>query len=202
MIRFLMLLAILAGHAPAREPILGGPCEGCEAVFEGRPAQPSNSARIAPPGEPGAPLLIEGRVTTLAGVPAAGIIVYAYHTDHTGIYPPVPGLTGAARRHGRLRAWARTDEQGRYGFTTIRPGAYPAGNIPAHVHLHVIEPGRGTYYIDDILFADDPMLTAAQRRRMPGRGGPGIAQPSRDQDGLWRVRRDIVLGLDIPNYPR
>jgi protocatechuate 3,4-dioxygenase beta subunit len=202
MMRLLMLLAVIAGAAAAREPVLGGPCEGCEAVFEGRPAQPGSSARIAPPGEPGAPLLLEGRVTTLAGAPAAGIIVYAYHTDHSGVYPPAPGLTGAARRHGRLRAWAVTDAQGRYRFTTIRPGAYPGENIPAHVHLHVLEPGRGTYYIDDVHFADDPLLTPGQRRQLPGRGGSGIAQPARGPDGLWRVSRDIVLGLNIPGYPR
>lgn len=201
MIRLLAWLAVILAPVAAREPVLGGPCEGCEAVFEGRPAQPTSSTRLAPADEPGTPLLLEGRVTTLTGTPAAGIIIYAYHTDHTGVYPAAPGLTGAARRHGRLRAWVATDEQGHYRFATIRPGAYPGDNIPAHVHLHVIEPGRGTYYIDDVHFADDPLLTFAQRRQLPGRGGPGIAQPFRSPDGLWRVRRDIVLGLNIPGYP-
>ena len=52
------------------------------------------------------------------GAPAAGIIVYAYQTDATGIYPR------GSTRHGRLRGWVRTDEAGRYRFDTIRPGAY------------------------------------------------------------------------------
>jgi protocatechuate 3,4-dioxygenase beta subunit len=31
-----------------REPIVGGPCEGCEAVFEGVPEHLVSRARIAP----------------------------------------------------------------------------------------------------------------------------------------------------------
>lgn len=202
MIRFLVLLALTVSTALASEPVLGGPCEGCEAIFEGLPAQPVSSARIAPPDVRGAPLLIEGRVTTPAGQPAAGIIIYAYHTDHTGVYPPATGLSSMARRHGRMRGWAVSDAQGLYRFTTIRPGAYPGDNIAAHVHMHVLEPGRGTYYIDDLLFDDDLLLTSDQRRQLRGRGGSGIARPVREQDGFWRVRRDIQLGLNIPGYPR
>jgi protocatechuate 3,4-dioxygenase beta subunit len=68
------------------------------------------------------------------------------------------------------------------------------------VHIHIIEPGRCTYYVDDVLFEDDPRLTAAQRRR-PGRGGNGIVSPARDGSGGWLVTRDIVLGERIPGYP-
>ena len=90
-----------AACAPAAadlEPIIGGPCEGCELVFEGIPPSPASEARIAPSDEPGEPLRIEGRVTDASGKPAAGVIVYAYHTDATGIYPR------GSTRHGRLRA--------------------------------------------------------------------------------------------------
>ncbi len=202
MIRLLMLLAAALAPLAAREPVLGGPCEGCEAVFAGLPARPATSARIAPPDEPGEPLIIEGRVTDTAGQPAAGIVIYAYHTDHTGRYPPAPGLSDDARRHGRLRGWVATDEQGLYRFTTIRPGAYPGYDFAAHVHLHVLEPGRGTYVIDDLHFDDDALLTPAQRRQLRDRGGSGIGHPTRDGEGTWRVRRDIRLGLNIPGYPR
>ena len=145
----------------AREPVVGLPCEGCEEVFEGLPATLASSARIAPPDEPGQPLRIEGTVRDRSGRPAAGVIVYAYHTDSRGIYPE----RGAARPHGRLRGWAKTEAKGRYRFDTIRPAGYSDTDIPQHVHMHVIEVGRCTYYIDDILFEDDPRLTPEQKRQ-------------------------------------
>lgn len=183
------------GTCDAREPIIGGPCDGCEIVFEGMPEALGSQARIAPAREPGEPLVIEGTVRTARGAPADGIIVYAYHTDASGVYPR------SATRHGRLRGWARTDASGHYRFATIRPGAYPGRDIPRHVHMHVIEPGRGAYYIDDVVFEDDPLLTPAYRERMRrGRGGQGITRPEKDGAGLWHVRRDILLGSNIPGY--
>jgi protocatechuate 3,4-dioxygenase beta subunit len=183
--------------AGADEPVIGGPCEGCEWVFVGMPETLTSEARIAPPDEPGEPLRIGGVVTDANGQPAAGVIVYAYHTDASGVYPK------AATRHGRLRGWARTAENGRSLFDTIRPGAYPGRSIPQHVHMHVIEPGYATYWIDDIVFTDDPLLTGTRRRDMAhGRGGSGVAEPIRDEAGIWRVRRDIVLGLGVPGYRR
>jgi protocatechuate 3,4-dioxygenase, beta subunit len=188
-----LALATRAFAAP-NEPVIGGPCEGCEWVFDDLPKNPASTARIAPPAEPGRPLVIEGSVTTLAGAPAPGTIVYAYHTDDQGLYPP------AGNRHGRLRGWARTDAAGRYRFDTIRPRAYPAREIPEHVHMHVIEPARGTYWIDDIRFTDDPLLNDGNRRA-PERGGSGLATPHM-RNGAWHIRRDIILGRNIPGYPR
>ena len=178
----------------AAEPVVGRPCEGCEIVFEGMPAAPGASARIAPEGEPGEPMAVEGTVRDGAGRPVPGIVVYAYQTDATGIYPR------AATRHGRLRGWARTGPDGGYRFDTIRPAGYPGTAIPQHVHFHVLEPGRCTYYVDDLLFDDDPRLTEAERERQQGRGGPGIARPERDATGIWRARRDLVLGERVPGY--
>lgn len=189
----------LAAPSAAREPVVGGPCEGCEAVFEEMPETLTARARIAPPDAGGEPLVIEGRVSGADGAPRAGIVVYAYQTDASGIYPRHPrGI-----RHGRLRGWARTDDEGRYRFDTIRPGGYPDSGIPQHVHFHVVEPGRCTYWIGDLLFDDDPRLTPRERARaVDARGGSGLASPARDADGAWRARRDIRLGLGIPGYER
>jgi len=185
------------------EPIVGLPCEGCEVVFDGMPATLHSRVRIAPEGSAGQPMLIEGTVRDRQGRAASGIIVYAYHTDARGLYPRDPTRTGpTAFRHGGLRNWVRTDEQGRYRFDTIRPSGYPNSDLPAHVHMHVIEPGRCTYYIDDIVFEDDPRLTAEKRQQSSrGRGGPGVVMPTRDESGTWVVKRDIVLGERIPGYP-
>ena len=184
------------------EPIIGGPCEGCEGVFEGLPATPGSVARIGPAGERGEPLVIDGTVRDRRGMPVAGIIVYAYQTDAAGQYRPLENAAGiASRRHGQLRAWARTDSLGRYRFVTVRPGHYPGRDAAAHVHMHVIEPGCCTYYIGDVLFRDDPVLSDRDRREAETAwGGSGLTSPARDPDGTWRVTRDIRLGAGVPGY--
>jgi Dioxygenase len=202
--RTLLLSALLLSAVcvdAQRERVVGTPCEGCDAVFIGMPASVGVEGRLAPAGEPGVPMLLQGTVSNAAGQPAAGIIVYAYQTDAKGVYPSAPSLPGSASRHGRLRAWARTDAQGSYRFATIRPAGYPNTDIPEHIHLHVIEPGRCTYYIDDVLFEDDPRLTPRQRAAHEhGRGGSGIVRPTRDASGTWQARRDIRLGAGIGDY--
>lgn len=122
------------------------------------------------------------------------MVVYAYHTNAAGVYPPSTGPASAeGRRHGYLRGWVRTNERGEYRFTTIRPGTYPSRADPAHVHFIVKEPGRREYWIDDVVFTDDPLVDARYRGRVQNRGGNGISTPTRDADGTWRVRRDIRL---------
>lgn len=185
---------VLAG-ADWREPVIGGPCEGCENVFVGMPDRIPHRARIASEHEPGQPMVIEGVVTSPDGDPVPGVIVYAYHTDQHGVYPD--GET----RHGSLRGWARSDDQGRYTFDTIRPASYPNSTVSQHVHMHVVEPGRVTYYITNLEFDDDPLLTERRRAYLErGRGGSGLTHPVRDQDGVWHVRRDIILGKNVPGY--
>ncbi len=197
------LLVLAAVAASAREPVVGGPCEECESVFVQMPTEIPATARIALPDEPGTPLRIEGTIRDRNGKPVEGVIVYAYHTNAKGRYPKDSASKGtSAQRHGRLRGWARSDAAGRYVFETIRPGGYPFSRDPQHIHIHVIEPGRCTYYIDDILFKDDPRLTADKITRMSrGRGGPGITTPARTESGSFIVSRDIILGAQIPGYP-
>ena len=185
-----------------QERIVGLPCEGCEAVFVRMPPSPGSSARIAAASERGEPLQLRGRVVDTHGVPIAGVIVYAYHTNSAGIYPSDAALKGAAAApHGRLRGWARSNERGEYEFETIRPGPYPGRPDPQHIHMHVIEVGRCTYYIGNVEFTDDPRLTAEQRARAGLlRGGSGVTTPVRDDHGVWQVRRDIHLGKSISDY--
>lgn len=197
----LLLLVIASASAQGREPVIGLPCEGCEAVFDGMPARMDSRARIAPESEPGTPMLVTGTVLDRSGQPRAGVVVYAYQTNDKGVYPESPAVRDPeTRRQGTLRAWVKTDASGRYAFDTIRPGSYPADDVPAHIHFHVLEPGCATYYIDDIMFTDDPKLTAKQIRRIAkDRGGNGISTPL-EKDGVWHVSRDIHLGRNIPGY--
>ncbi len=188
------LIALAEPLTLTTAPVIGGPCQGCEFVYEGLPSTLTSTARIAPPDEPGEPLILEGVARHADGSAAAGVVVYAYHTDVAGVYPK--DLTF----HGRLRGWARTDADGRYRFSTIRPAGYPDGAECAHIHMHVIEPGTGTYYVDNVVFDDDPDLPQRLRERSAhGRGGSGLTFPKK-VDGVWQVRRDITLGQNIPGY--
>ncbi|HEY0662057.1 MAG TPA: hypothetical protein VGD21_12145 [Lysobacter sp.] len=199
----LLILISASDGAYSREPIAGLPCEGCEAVFEGLPKNLAPTSRIASRGEPGQPMTVTGRVYGPDRKPRAGVIIYAYQTNTRGIYPAPPKPLGrASDRHGQLRGWVLTDANGRYTFETIRPASYPTRDVPAHIHMHVIERQCATYYIDDIMFTDDPLLTPEERQRhRAGRAGNGIATPTR-KDGRWRVTRDIQLGSNIPGYPK
>jgi protocatechuate 3,4-dioxygenase beta subunit len=203
-----LLAPAVDSHAQAtdsrtKEPIISLPCEGCEAVFQGLPDTLKSAARIAPKGQPGEPMRIEGTVYDQTGQVAPGVIVYAYHTDAQGIYPPNDRFDGqAAYRHGLLRGWAVTDERGNYRFETIRPASYPDSDIPAHVHMHLIEPGCCTYYIPSIRFADDPRLSADDLKRLrEAQGGRALARPKKNENGVWIIRRDIVLGEGVSGYP-
>lgn len=168
------------------------PCEWCGATEA--PEDLGPEIRIAGPDEPGERLVITGTVYRPDGeTPAPGVILYAYHTNAEGIYPKRGDETGNARRHGYLRGWLRTDESGRYRIETIRPASYPTGTEPAHVHMTVLEPGGEEYWIDSIEFEGDPLLTEAERRRSQGRGGSGIVDLRRDEDGTWHAERDVVL---------
>lgn len=54
-------------------------------------------------------------------------------------------------------------------------------------------------FIDELVFDDDPMLTIRERNELENRGDSGIAKPIIKND-ILTVNRDIVLGLNIPNY--
>jgi len=136
--------------------------------------------------------------------PASGVAIYLYHTNEAGLYAAAPGATGWAQRHGDMRGWVRTGESGNYKFYTCRPAPYPNARIPAHMHPTVLEPGLTPYYpyyIDDVEFEDDALLTAAARAKLPGRGGNGVVHVNRDNEGVQYVMRNIILGKNIPNHP-
>lgn len=187
-------------EAQDQPPVLDQ-CDGCEAAFDSRPLHLTSQARLGPQDESGEPMRLHGVVHGVDGKPAAGIQIYAHQTDHNGIYPPLAGVGAAASKHGRLRGWTVSDSDGRYRFDTVRPGGYPDSSLPQHIHLQVIEPGRCTYYLDDVEFADDPRRAGQPGRAAP-RGGSGLTEPARSADGVWEVRRDIHLGRNLPEYER
>jgi protocatechuate 3,4-dioxygenase beta subunit len=169
-------------------------CEGCEAIREHSFDNLGWSTRIPPAGEPGDPLVLTGVVYQKDGrTPAPGVIVYAYHTNAGGVYPTRGDEPGWGRRHGYLRGWVKTNERGEYRFDTIRPGGYPGRTDPAHIHMIVKEPDRQEYWIDEVVFEDDPRVTERYRSAQQNRGGNGVIRLTRDQVAGWSGRRDIVL---------
>ncbi|HKP72941.1 MAG TPA: hypothetical protein VJT82_08390 [Pyrinomonadaceae bacterium] len=181
--------------------IVGGGCDGCEAIYEGMPQQLNWQTTIANASEPGERMEISGVIFKSDGkTPAPGVILYVYHTDAKGYYSPAPDATGLTRRHGHLRGWMKTNERGEYKFTSIRPAPYPRGGIPAHVHPIIKEADKNEYWIDEFRFDDDPLITREERAKAENRGGNGIIRLAKNGDGVWIGRRDITLGLNIPNY--
>lgn len=174
--------------------LVGGPCEGCEAVFEfgERPLSPVDTL----PGFEQAEkkLKVTGTIYRPDGkTPAKGIILYIHHTNAQGVYPTRGNETGWAQRHGYLRGWIRTETDGRYTFYTLKPGSYSRN--PAHIHPLILEPDGKYYYIDEYLFEGDPYL----ENGWGNRGGAGVVKLKQEND-LYVVERDIILGLNVPGY--
>ena len=186
-----LTLLVFPAQAEPR-PTPGPDCAEC-AHFEA-PTDLSSTLEIPAAVWHGEPLIVEGTIYEADGrTPAAGVLLYAYHTNPAGIYPRPAGAGGMARWHGALRGWLRTTCDGRYRIETIRPGRYPEGRIPAHIHMTVMPEGGREYYIDDIVFTDDGLVDARYRAMARNVGGSGIVTPRRDSTRTWRVGRDIVL---------
>jgi protocatechuate 3,4-dioxygenase beta subunit len=179
---------------------VGGPCEGCEAIYEYGDRYLTSIDTL--PGffqyEP--QLIISGQVLMVdEKTPAKDVILYIYHTNPSGIYETKGDEKGWAKRHGYIRSWAKTDDNGKYTFYTFRPGAYPNRKVPQHIHITVKEPDKNEYYIEGFFFDDDPLLTEEQRKNLRHRGGSGIVTINQTAS-LLEAKRDIILGKNIPDY--
>ena len=182
---------------------IGEPCEGCEAIHESPvPFDKLHWIDTLPGFHDGGPRLeLSGTVFHKDGkTPAKDVVIYIYHTDQKGVYSTKGNETGWGKRHGYMRGWVKTNENGQYKFYTTRPASYPNSNNPQHIHPTIKEPGYNEYFIDEFLFADDPLLTNDQLKHAQNRGGNGVLKPAL-VNGMWIAKRDIVLGLNIPGYP-
>lgn len=209
---FIALLTTLTGcsgqgntaneRAVSKEKLVGGGCDGCEIMFVGMPTSINSSDTSAGWTEKGQRLLVTGTVYKLDGkTPAKDVIIYYWQTDNNGYYSPRDQMDEKAKRHGHIRGWIKTDDKGRYSIYTVRPAPYPNDNIPAHIHTSIKEPNIGNeYYIDEFIFDDDKLLTGEKRKALENRGGSGVLRILNSGD-LQIAEHNIVLGLNIPNYP-
>ncbi len=126
-----------------------------QTVHEAPSGAPS-SGRLAPQGEPGTPLRVNGVVVDAAGAPVSGASMYIYQTDLEGYYGVKPESDS---RNPRLKLFLRSDVRGAWSFETIKPGSYPDSRAPAHIHFEVAGPGHAPK-IFEIVFEGDPFVTS------------------------------------------
>ena len=116
-------------------------------------------------GEPlGERIIVEGRVLDEDGRPIPKTLVEVWQANAAGRYahrvdghaaPLDPNFSGAGR--------TITDEEGRYRFVTIRPGAYPWRNHdnawrPAHIHFSLFGTSFLSRLITQMYFPGDPLM--------------------------------------------
>ncbi len=199
-----LLLLLLPSLACAAQTI-GGGIDGPDGLSD-LPAEIGWQDTSPGWSQAGDQLLLTGVIRQPDGTPARDVVLYYYHTNLEGRYLHDPSQPRSMRpnelgqTHGYLRGWVRTGADGRYEIRTLRPGPYPGGDEPAHVHATLEEPGRPAYWIDDFVFDDDPLLTPEKRQRMELRAGSGILRLTR-RDGVWVGERDLHLGRNVPGHP-
>lgn len=190
---------------PTQKPsaIVGGGCDGCELMYVDMP-QHINAidTSMGWHASNAQKLLITGKVFQLDGTtPSPNVVLYYWHTDVNGYYSNGNGTT---KRHGNLRGWIKTDMQGNYAIYTNRPTAYPDKSEPQHIHIAIKEPDiQQEYYIDDLVFDDDPILYKKNKagKKPENRGGSGVLRVLISKD-VQIAEHNIILGLHIPNYPK
>jgi protocatechuate 3,4-dioxygenase beta subunit len=143
---------------------------------------------IGGPAEPGQKLRVRGRVVQPDGqTPAAGVTVYAYHTDATGVYSRERGAPP------RLRGFMTTDADGLFEYLTIRPEPYPTRTVPAHVHHQLWGGGWPPQWSEDLLFDDDPLVGPKERARSAELGRFGAIRRLTRADGTLETRIELRL---------
>jgi protocatechuate 3,4-dioxygenase beta subunit len=152
----------------------------------GRVGELDNDLTRQHPAEPqGQRIVVGGRLLDGDGRPIRNSLVEIWQANAGGRYrhigdrwpsPIDPNFDGAGR--------TLTDDDGRYRFTTIKPGAYPWKNHdnawrPAHIHFSVFGTAftqrlvTQMYFPDDPLFGQDPIFNSVPdekaRQRMISR---------------------------------
>lgn len=135
-----------------------------DAIHEGAQVQRVTRLTLAPDDEPGEWIEIEGRTVDAAGRPVPGAVVRLFVTDAEGRYhPTIPG-----ERVPRLFGTLVTDEQGHFGFRTVRPGPYPGTRNARHVHVAASRGALRLAVPHYAVFDDDPLLAEPQNAEQRG----------------------------------
>jgi protocatechuate 3,4-dioxygenase, beta subunit len=162
-------------------------------------------------GEPlGERILVTGKVLESDGRPVRGALVEIWQANAAGRYvhavdqhpaPLDPNFTGAGR--------CLTDDDGRYEFVTVKPGAYPWKNHPnawrpAHIHFSLF--GRAftdrlvtqMYFPGDPLFAYDPIFQSVRDPQARERLIAKFDLDTTQEEWALGYVFDVVLGGRAP----
>lgn len=181
--------------------LVGGPCEGCEAIFEYGNRKLTPTDTLPDFYKKGPKIKVEGTIYKPDGkTPAKDIILYVYHTNQEGIYAPKKDAKGWAVRHGYNRGWVKTDKNGYYAFYSLKPAPYPNSSEPAHIHYTILEPNGKYYYLSSCHFKGDSLLTNNEIKPDSPRGGSSGLLNLKKEGNLLVGTRDIILGKNIPGY--
>ena len=142
---------------------------------------------IVEPDEPGRRLEFQGRVLDYGNRPLSKAAVILYNTGANGLYNP----PNSPSRVPRIRGVAITDENGRFRFITVWPGAYPNNSEPAHLHLIVTAPAHHPLH-RGYWFDGDPLVTAERRAAVRNDSEIRIVAP-REVEGMWTFEDDVKL---------
>ncbi len=196
-------ILILVNSSCLSQVIVGGGCDGCEIMYIDMPQNISATSYSPAWNDEGDKLLITGKVFANDGTtPVSDVIVYYWQTDNSGFYTPQVNQSQESEKHGYIRGWVKSDIEGKYSIYTIKPRAYPNRDSPAHIHLSIKEPNlKDEYYVDNLVFNYDPLLTTERRKQFKNRGGTGLLRALISGE-LIIAEHNIILGLNIPNYPK
>jgi protocatechuate 3,4-dioxygenase beta subunit len=166
----------------------GAPVYGYRAIGE-TDADLTRQHAAEPVGER---IIVSGRVLDEDGRPVRHTLVEVWQANAAGRYvhvvdnhpaPLDPNFTGAGR--------TMTDDEGRYRFVTIKPGAYPWRNHdnawrPAHIHFSLFGESFLSRLVTQMYFPADPLCAFDP---MFSQFDPGLTEPE------WALgyRFDIVL---------
>jgi protocatechuate 3,4-dioxygenase alpha subunit len=154
-------------------------------------------AELAGPGVAGERVTIEGRVLDADGVGIPDAVIELWQANSRGKYahaedPQDKPVEAGFQGFGRIP----TDEDGKFRFTTIKPGAVPGpdGKLQApHIAVSVFMRGLLRRVVTRIYFPDEPENgdDFALRLVDAGRGGTLIARKVPGVDGL--LKWDVIM---------
>jgi len=147
-------------------------------------------------GEPiGERIVVSGHVYDTEGKPLTSTLVEVWQANAAGRYmhswdrwpaPLDPNFSGAGR--------CVTDGEGRYSFTTIKPGPYPWGNHynawrPAHIHFSLLGRAFCQRLVTQMYFPGDPFFEYDP-----------IAGSVRDPKARQRMIADFQVHDTVPSW--